>query len=59
MKPIISSDDEIHAAVQDPATSYWLRDAPKASIHRDPIDVPTAAKTLAAIFAIYVQEQAA
>ena len=55
----MSSDDEIQAAIQNPATSYWLRDAPKASIHRDPIDVPTAAKTLAAIFAKSVHEQAA
>ena len=59
MKPLISSDDEIQAAIQNPATSYWLRDALKASIHRDPIDVATDAETLAAIFTKRAQEHAA
>jgi hypothetical protein len=55
----MSSDDEIQAAIQNPATSYWLRDALKASIHRDPIDVATDAETLAAIFTKRAQEHAA
>jgi hypothetical protein len=55
----MSSDQEIQAAIQDPATSYWLRDALKAAMQRDPLDVANDAEFLAVIFAKRAQEQAA
>ena len=55
----MSSDEEIQAVIQDPCTSYWLRDAIKISINRDPLDVANEAEYLAALFAKRAQEKAA
>ena len=55
----MSSDEEIQAVMQDPCTSYWLRDAIKTSMNRDPLDVANEAEHLAALFAKRAQEKAA
>ena len=53
------SDREIQAIIADPATSYWLSDALKAGLKRDPLDVANDAEFLAIIFAKRAQEKAA
>ena len=53
------SDREIQAIIANPATSYWLSDALKAGLKRDPLDVANDAEFLAVIFAKRAQEQAA
>lgn len=55
----MSSDQEIQAIIQDPSTSYWLRNAIQASLHRDPLDVANDAEHLAMIFAKRAREKAA
>ena len=55
----MDSDRDIQAIIANPATSYWLRDALKAAMQRDPLDVANDAEFLAVIFAKRAQEQAA
>lgn len=55
----MSSDQEIQAVIQDPSTSYWLRDALKTAMQRDPLDVASDAEYLAMLFAKRAQEKAA
>lgn len=55
----MSSDQEIQAVIQDPSTSYWLRDALKTAMQRDPLDVASDAEYLAILFAKRAQEKAA
>ena len=50
------SDREIQAIIAKPATSYWLSDALKAGLKRDPLDVANADELLAIIFAKRAQE---
>ena len=35
---IAAAERRIHAAIADPTASYWLRDAARAAIARDPVD---------------------
>jgi hypothetical protein len=55
----MSSDQEIQAIIQDPSTSYWLRDALNTAMLRDPLDVANDAEYLCLIFAKRAQERAA
>ena len=55
----MTSDQEIQAIIQDPSTSYWLRDALKTAMERDPLDVASGAEYLAMPFAKRAQEKAA
>ena len=54
----MSSDQEIQAIIQDPSTSYWLRDALKTAMQRDPLDVASDAEYLAMLFAKRAQDKA-
>ena len=38
--------DKILAALADPSTTYWLRDALKSSLPRDPVDALRDAEAL-------------
>ncbi len=38
--------DKILAALADPSTTYWLRDALKSSLTRDPVDALRDAEAL-------------
>ena len=38
--------DKILAALADPSTTYWLRDAIKSALPRDPVDALRDAETL-------------
>ena len=49
----------ISATNANPSTSYWLSEALKAGLKRDPFDVANDAELLAIIFAKCAQEQAA
>jgi hypothetical protein len=55
----MSSNQEIQAVIQDPNTSYWLRDALKTAVQFDPLDVGSDAEYLAMLFAKLAQEKAA
>ena len=50
---------KIQAINANPSTSYWLSDALKAGLKRDPLDVANNAECLAIIFAKRAQEKAA
>ena len=39
-------DRDIHAIIRNPATSYWLSDALRAALKRDPIDAAHDAEQL-------------
>ncbi len=41
--------EKILAALADPSTSYWLRDALKSALLRDPVDALRDAEELAAL----------
>ena len=43
------SDDEIRRLLQDPAISYWLRDALVSALKRDPVDAAADAGLLALV----------
>ena len=42
-------DRDIHATIRNPATSYWLSDALKAALKRDPVDAAYDAEQLASL----------
>jgi hypothetical protein len=52
------SDREIQAIIANPSISYWLSEALKAGLKRDPLDVANDAEFLAIIFAKSAQEKA-
>lgn len=52
-------DRDIHAIIGNPSTSYWLSDALKAALKRDPIDAAHDAEQLASILTQRAQEQTA
>lgn len=54
----MNSDQKIQATLNDPATSYWLREAITASMHRAPLDVANDAEALALLFAHRAKDQA-
>ena len=41
--------DTILATLADPSTTYWLRDALKSALARDPLDALRDAETLASL----------
>jgi hypothetical protein len=52
-------DRDIHAIIGNPSTSYWLSDALKAALKRDPIDAAHDAEQLASLLTQRAQEQTA
>ncbi|MDP2852584.1 MAG: hypothetical protein Q8O23_04175 [Gallionella sp.] len=44
--PTIMPTDKILAALADPSTTYWLRDALKSALPRDPMDALRDAEAL-------------
>ena len=52
-------DRDIHAPIRKPATSYWLSDALKAALKRDPIDAAHDAEQLASLLTLRAREQTA
>jgi hypothetical protein len=55
----MDSDRDIHTIIANPATSYWLSDALKAALKRDPIDAAHDAEQLASLLTQRAQEQTA
>ena len=55
----MDSDRDIQAIIANPATSYWLSDALKAALKRDPIDAAHDAEQLASLLTQRAQEQTA
>lgn len=47
----IATLPDIKTTLDDPATSYWLRDALRASLNRDPVDAANDAACLAGLLA--------
>jgi hypothetical protein len=43
------ADDDLKRLLADPSISYWLRDALKAALERDPVDAANDAGLLAII----------
>ena len=52
-------DCDIHAIIGNPSTSYWLSDATKSALKRDPIDDAHDAEQLASILTQRAKEQTA
>ena len=52
-------DRDIHAIIGNPSTSYWLSDALRAALKRDPIDAAHDAEQLASLLTQRAQEQTA
>jgi len=52
-------DRDIHAIIGNPSTSYWLSDALRAALNRDPIDAAHDAEQLASLLTQRAQEQTA
>lgn len=49
--------DKILAALADPSTTYWLRDALKSALARDPVDALRDAEQLVNLLRDYLAEQ--
>jgi len=43
----MNSAQQIQAVLDDPSTSYWLRDALRAALKRDPVDAANDSRILA------------
>lgn len=50
---MMAPSPEIAAALADPAASYWLRDALRAALNRDPLDAANDAARLASLLEVH------